>query len=48
MGLEGQHAAWHPALLRFAAQQRQHGLVAPVHTVEIADGQRAGGAMPGW
>jgi hypothetical protein len=31
----------------FAAQKRNHGLVAPVHAVEIADGQRAGGGQIG-
>jgi hypothetical protein len=44
MGLEGQHAAWHPALLRLAAQQRQHGLVPAVYTIKVADGQGTGGS----
>jgi hypothetical protein len=32
---------------RFAAQKRQHGLVAPVHAIEIADGHSAGGGQMG-
>ncbi len=47
VGLEGQHAAGHAAVLRLVVQQRQHGLVAPVHAVEIADRQRAGGGNSG-
>jgi tellurite resistance protein len=39
MGLEGQHTARHSALLRFAPQQREHGLVPAVHTIKVADGQ---------
>ena len=42
MRLEGQHAAGHAALLRLAAQERQHGLVAAVYAVEITNGQCAG------
>jgi hypothetical protein len=30
----------------FAAQQGQHGLVATVHAVKIADGQGAGRGQP--
>jgi hypothetical protein len=37
MGLESQHAAGYAALLGFATQKRQHGLVAPVHAIEIAN-----------
>jgi predicted deacylase len=48
VGLEREHATLHAAVRGLVVQQRQHGLVAPVHAVEIADGQRAGGAMPGW
>ena len=40
--LEGQHAAGHAAMARLVVQQRQHGLVAAVHAVEIADGDGAG------
>ena len=40
MRLEGQHAGRHAAMARLAAQQRQHRLVAAVHAVEVADGQR--------
>ena len=39
--LEAHHAAGHAALRRLGTQQRQHGLVAAVHAVEIADGERA-------
>ena len=42
MGFKGQHAARHAALLGLALEQRQHGLVAPVHAVKIADRQGAG------
>jgi hypothetical protein len=38
--LERHDAAGHTALARFANQQRKHGLVAAVHAVEVADGQR--------
>jgi hypothetical protein len=38
--LEGEHAGRHAAMARLVAQQRQHGLVAAVHAVEVADGQR--------
>jgi hypothetical protein len=31
-----------PLCCGLVAQQRQHGLVAAVHAVEVADGQRAG------
>jgi hypothetical protein len=46
--LEGHHAAGHAALRRLAAQQRQHGLVAAVHAVEVADGERAARRDAGW
>jgi hypothetical protein len=39
--LEGQHARGHAAVAGFVGQQRQHGLVAAVHAVEVADGERA-------
>jgi hypothetical protein len=42
MRLKGQNACGHAALSRFVVQQRQHGLVATVHTIEITDGQRTG------
>jgi hypothetical protein len=32
---------------RFTAQERQHGLVAAVHAIEVADGQGAGGCQVG-
>ena len=41
MGLERHHAAGHAAVARFVDQQGDHGLVAPVHTVEVADGEGA-------
>ncbi len=40
--LEGHHATGHAAVRGLVVQQRQHGLVAAVHAVEIADGQGAG------
>jgi len=40
--LERQHAAFHPPVRGLAVEQGQHGLVAPVHAIEIADGQRTG------
>ena len=40
--LEGQHAGRHAAVPCFVDQQRQHGLVATVHAVEIADGHGRG------
>ena len=39
--LEGEHAAGHPPVARLVVQQRQHGLVAAVHAVEVADGHGA-------
>jgi hypothetical protein len=45
--LEGQHAAGHAAVPRLVVQQRQHGLVAAVHAVEVADGHGAGGRDAG-
>ena len=42
MGLEGQHAGRRAAMPSLVDQQRQHGLVAAVHAVEVADRQRAG------
>mmetsp|Transcript_70428 Transcript_70428/g.165811 ORF Transcript_70428/g.165811 Transcript_70428/m.165811 type:complete len:423 (-) Transcript_70428:2047-3315(-) len=47
MRLEGQHAARQATVAGLGLQQRQHGLVAAVHAVEIADGQRAGGRDAG-
>jgi hypothetical protein len=47
MRLEGEHAARQAALARLGVQQRQHGLVATVHAVEIADGQGAGWSHAG-
>ena len=35
--LEGQHAAGYAALLRLALEQREHGLVATVHAVKVAN-----------
>ena len=42
VGLEREDATLHPPVGGFVVQQRQHGLVPPVHAVEITDGQRAG------
>jgi hypothetical protein len=39
--LEGHHAGRQAAVAGLVGQQRQHGLVAAVHAVEVADGQRA-------
>jgi hypothetical protein len=47
MGLKRHHAAGHTPVRGFAAQQGQHGLVAAVHAIEIADGQGAGGGQAG-
>ena len=47
VGLEGHHATGHAAMRRFTAQQGQHGLVAPVHAIEIANGQGAGRSQAG-
>jgi hypothetical protein len=47
VGLEGQHAAGHAAVAGLAVEQRQHGLVAAVHAVEVADGDRAAGREAG-
>ncbi len=47
MRLERHHRARQPAVLGFAAQQRQHRLVAAMHAVEVADRQRAGGGDAG-
>ncbi len=41
MRLKAHHAARHPAVLRLVFQQRQHGLVAAVHAIEVANRQRA-------
>ena len=46
MGLEGQHAGGHATLGSFSRQQGQHGLVTPVNTIEIADGDGAGRFSP--
>ena len=43
MGLEGQYAARNTALLCLAAQQCQHSLVAPVHSVKVANGDSTRG-----
>ena len=43
VGLEAEHATGHAAVPGFVVEQRQHRLVAAMHTIEIADGQRAGG-----
>jgi hypothetical protein len=40
--LEGQRATGHAALLRFALEQGEHGLMAAVHAVKVANRQRAG------
>jgi hypothetical protein len=40
MRLEGEHASRHAAMAGLVAQQRQHRLVAAMHAVEVADGQR--------
>jgi hypothetical protein len=42
VGLEGQHAAGQTPVLGLGLQQGQHGLVAAVHAIEGADGERAG------
>jgi hypothetical protein len=47
MRLKGQHAAGHATLLGLAFEQRQHGLMAPVYAIEVANGQGAGGMEPG-
>jgi hypothetical protein len=43
VGLEGQHAGGQAALRGFGTQQSQHGLVATVHPIKVANGDRAGG-----
>ena len=43
VGLESQHTAGQAPVVGLVFQQRQHGLVAAVYAVEIANGQRAGG-----
>jgi len=45
--LEGHHAGGHTAVLGFVLEQGQHGLVAAVHAIEIADGQRAAARVDG-
>ena len=42
MRLKSHHAAGHATVLGLGTQQGQHGLVPPVHTVKIADGQGTG------
>ena len=43
MGLEGHDATGHTTVTRFTvAQQGQHGLVATVHPIKVANGQGAG------
>jgi hypothetical protein len=39
--LKGQHTTGHAALLGFTFQERQHGLVAAVHAIKVANRQRA-------
>ena len=39
--LKRHHATRHASVYRFVVEQRQHGLVASVDAVEIADGQGA-------
>ncbi|MCY1375176.1 hypothetical protein D9M69_625700 [compost metagenome] len=46
VGFEGHHTAGHPAVPGFVVQQCQHGLVASVHAIEVADGERAAGWRP--
>ncbi len=46
MRLEGHDAARYAAMLRLIFKQGQHGLVAPVHTVEVANRQGAFGCEP--
>jgi hypothetical protein len=43
MGLERQHAAGQTPVLSFRAQQGQHGLVATVNPIKVANGQGAVG-----
>jgi hypothetical protein len=45
--LEREHAGGHAAMARLVAQQRQHRLVAAVHPVEVADGQRRAASRQG-
>jgi hypothetical protein len=45
VGFKGHDAAGHAAVCRFAAQEGQHSLVATVHTIEVADGEGAGGGQ---
>ena len=45
--LEREHAGGHAAMARLVAQQRQHGLVAAMHAVEVADGQRRAASREG-
>ena len=47
MGLEAHHTAGQPALAGLVGQQGQHRLMAAVHTVEVADRQRAGALAGG-
>ena len=47
MGLKRHHAAGHATVAGFVVQQGQHGLVAAVHTVKVADGQGAGRGQRG-
>jgi hypothetical protein len=37
MRLEGENATGHAALLGFTPEQRQHGLMAPMHAIKITD-----------
>ena len=45
--LEGHHARRQAAVFGFGDEQREHRLVAAVHTVEVADRERAGGRDAG-
>jgi hypothetical protein len=47
MRLKGQHATGHTTLRRLAAQEREHGLVAAVHAVKVANRQGAGAGHTG-
>ena len=42
MRLKGHHSGRQAAVLGFVFEHSQHGLVATVHPVKVADGQRAG------
>jgi hypothetical protein len=42
MWLKRHHTTGHTAVACFAVEQGQHGLVTPVHTVKVTDGQSTG------